>query len=33
MTDGEYNQLLARAVKGAVYLDNPLIKPEDREKA
>ncbi|SFT03657.1 hypothetical protein [Marininema halotolerans] len=29
MTDREYEQLLTRAVKGAEYLDNPLIKSDD----
>lgn len=31
-TEGEYFTLLERIVKGAEYLDNPLIKPEDKEK-
>lgn len=30
--DQEYDQLLARIVKGAEYLENPLIKSEDRNK-
>lgn len=30
--DEEYHKVLERIVKGAEYLDNPLIKPEDREK-
>ena len=28
----ESNALLARIVKGAEYLENPLIKPDDYEK-
>lgn len=28
----EYNALLARIVKGAEYLDNPLIKTDDHAK-
>jgi len=31
-TDDEYFALLGRIVKGAEYLDNPLIKPEDHRK-
>ena len=30
--DEEYDKLLERIVKGAEYLENPLIKPEDFEK-
>ncbi|WP_164491872.1 hypothetical protein [Staphylospora marina] len=29
MTEAEYLKLLDRIVKGAEYLENPLIKPED----
>jgi hypothetical protein len=32
MTDEEYFKLLKRIVKGAEYLENPLIKKEDYEK-
>lgn len=32
MTEEEYFSLLNRLVKGAQYLENPLIKPEDYEK-
>lgn len=32
MTEQEYTKLLERIIKGAEYLDNPLIKPEDYEK-
>lgn len=28
----EYHALLDRIVRGAEYLDNPLIKPEDKAK-
>ena len=28
----EYMKLLDRLVKGAEYLENPIIKPEDYEK-
>lgn len=27
--EDEYNALLARIVKGAEYLENPIIKPQD----
>ena len=30
--DDEYNELLARIVKGAEYLENPIIKPSDFKK-
>lgn len=30
--DEEYDQLMARIVKGAEYLENPLIKPHDFER-
>ncbi|CAH1205731.1 hypothetical protein PAECIP111893_02404 [Paenibacillus plantiphilus] len=30
--DEEYNALLERIVKGAEYLENPLIKPDDYRK-
>lgn len=32
MTEEEYFKLLERIIKGAEYLDNPLIKPEDYRK-
>lgn len=32
MTDKEYNETLKRMVKGAEYLENPLIKRTDYEK-
>lgn len=32
MSEEEYFELLNRLVKGAEYLSNPLIKPEDYEK-
>jgi len=32
MTEDEYNELLKRLVKGAEYLSNPLIKPDDYKK-
>lgn len=32
MTEEEYHETLERIVKGAEYLSNPLIKPEDYEK-
>jgi len=31
-TEEEYFALLERIVKGAEYLENPLIKPEDYQK-
>ena len=30
--DDEYDKLLDRIVKGAEYLDNPIIKPDDYKK-
>lgn len=30
--DDEYNELLARIVKGAEYLENPIIKQKDFER-
>ncbi|CAM4099772.1 hypothetical protein L1N85_10805 [Paenibacillus alkaliterrae] len=30
--DDEYNELLARIVKGAEYLENPIIKPQDYKR-
>ncbi|GAB7387402.1 hypothetical protein BSNK01_12380 [Bacillaceae bacterium] len=32
MTEQEYFKLLERLVKGADYLDNPLLLPEEYEK-
>ena len=31
-TDEEYNELLSRIVKGAEYLENPIIREEDLKK-
>ncbi|MBH8609128.1 hypothetical protein [Thermoactinomyces sp. CICC 10521] len=31
-TEAEYFELLDRIVKGAEYLENPLIRPEDYAK-
>ncbi|MNR93427.1 hypothetical protein D3C72_244820 [compost metagenome] len=33
MTEEEYIALLDRIVKGAEYLDNPMIKPEKKADA
>lgn len=30
--DDEYNELLARIVKGAEYLENPIIKSQDYKR-
>lgn len=32
MTEQEYNSILARLVKGAEYLENPLLSEKDRAK-
>lgn len=32
MTEEEYQEALERLVRGAEYLSNPLIKPEDYER-
>lgn len=32
MSNSEYDELLARIVKGAEYLDNPLINETDKAK-
>lgn len=32
MTEKEYNNTLARLVKGAEYLENPLLNEKDRTK-
>lgn len=32
-TEEEYNKTLERLVKGAEYLENPFLQPEQRDKA